>query len=250
MTFKASLSDVSLFRDAMQAIAELISEGIFYAKEDGIHFTATDPTMVTLVNFKFDAKAFDSYKVEGTQEIAINMDNLLSVLRRAKGGDKLTMEIDKGANKLLVTIKNSSTRKFTIPILDIEKAEIPKMDLDFPAVLEMRADVLSEGVEDASVVTDTVILAANPNAFQMISEGDLSKVELDLEKGNEALTKFVVKNAVKSKFSLDYLKKIVKASKLADSVKIELGSDYPVRVSFKAPDKAEISYILAPRVED
>lgn len=251
VAFHAALSDVTLFRGALEAIAELISEGVFHATADGISFTATDPTMVTLIDFKFSAKAFDDYKIDGKQDIAVNLDNTLSILKRAKAGDKVTLEMEKGGNRLAVTLRGASTRRFTIPILDIEETKPPEMKLDFPAVIEVRSDILADGIEDAGIITDTVVLAADANAFKMIAEGDLSKVELDLEKGaSEALLKILSKGAAKSKFSLDYLKKIVRGAKLGGSAKIELGTDYPVRISFKAPNKAELSYVLAPRVED
>jgi len=251
MAFKATLSDAAVLRDSLQAIAELISEGVFVAKEEGITFTATDPTMVTMIDFKLSSKAFVDYKAEGANEIAINLDHVLSVLKRAKGGDQIQLELDKTANKLTITLRGASVRRFTVPILDLEKAEVPEMRLDFPAVAELKTEILADGIEDAAVFTDTVVMGVSSNAFQMIAEGDLSKVELNLEKGaSDALIKLLAKQSARSKFSLDYLKKIIKAAKLADTVKLELGTDYPVRITFKAPNKAEISYVLAPRVED
>lgn len=249
--FHAALSDVTLFRNSLEAIAELITEGIFKASSDGITFSATDPTMVTLVDFKFYAKAFDEYKVEGAQSIAVNLDNMLSILKRARSGDKVTLEVEKGGNRLIITLKGQSTRRFTIPILELEETKPPEMKLDFPATIEVKPQILEDGIEDAAIITDTVVLAATASTFQMIAEGDLSKVELNLEKGaTESLVKLLVRQSVKSKFSLDYLKKITRGAKLGDAAKIELGTDYPVRISFRKPNVAEISYILAPRVED
>jgi len=50
----AVMSDVTLFRDALIAINELVSEGNFRAKaRRHIPCRATDPTMVALVDFKF-----------------------------------------------------------------------------------------------------------------------------------------------------------------------------------------------------
>ncbi len=246
----ASMSDVALFRDSLIAINEIISEGTFRAKPDGIYFAATDPTMVALVDFKFLASAFDEYMVSEEEEIGLNIGNLLAVLRRAKGGEKVTLEFAKGANRLNVTIKGASTRKFTIPVLDIEKGEIPDMKLEFPVTVEAKTSVLADGIEDASIVTDTVILGAAPKAFTMRAEGDMSKVEIELEKGSPDLIGLEAKDAVSSKFSLEYLKKIVKAGKISDTVKLNLGKDYPMKAVFRQVDKLQISYILAPRVED
>jgi len=247
---KAVLSDITLFRDSLTAIHELVNEAIFKAKADGIYLTATDPTMVALIDYKLLSSAFETYELKEAEDIGLNIENLLAVLKRAKAGEKVTLDFAKGANKLLVTIAGASTRKFTIPVLDIEKGEVPEMSLDFTANVEVKTNVLADGIEDASIVTDTVILGANATEFTMRAEGDLSKVEIALEKGSADLIGLESKTSVSSKFSLEYLKKIVKGAKIADTAKIQLGADYPLKVTFRAVDNLQISYVLAPRVED
>ena len=51
-----------------------------------------------------------------------------------------------------------------------------------------------------------------------------------------------------SKYSLEYLQKMIKATKLVDNVKINFSSDYPLKVDFATPF-IDLSFILAPRVE-
>lgn len=250
MTFKATLEDVGVLQNSLTAISELISEGIFIAKPTGIHFTATDPTMVALVMFELKPAVFREYKAEADAEIAINIDSVLSILKRASSKDAVTLEIEKGTNKLNITLKGNSTRKFTIPLLEIEKGEIPEMNLDFPATVEMKSAIFSDGIADASIVGDTVILSAKDSLFNMASEGDMSNMNLHLDKSSEGVIAIKAISEARSKFSLDYLKKIEKATKLSDTVKLYLGKDYPLKAVFKAPEKVEISYVLAPRVED
>jgi len=55
---------------------------------------------------------------------------------------------------------------------------------------------------------------------------------------------------VKSIFSLDYLNKVIKAKKLSDTLTLHLGDDFPLKIDFKVPDKLELSFILAPRIEE
>src|SRR3989344_8481837 len=104
MSFKATISDVSWLRDAISALSDLISEGIFRAKNDGIYFTATDPTMVTLVDFRFMASNFDKYEVDGEKDIAVNLDNIMQVLKRAKSSEKVSFELEEKANKLVIIL--------------------------------------------------------------------------------------------------------------------------------------------------
>ena len=54
---------------------------------------------------------------------------------------------------------------------------------------------------------------------------------------------------VSAKYSVEYLKKMIQGSKLADKVKIQFNKDYPLKLDYHTIDKVMLSFILAPRVE-
>ncbi|MEM5793948.1 MAG: proliferating cell nuclear antigen (pcna) [Candidatus Aenigmatarchaeota archaeon] len=245
--FKAKLSDVSLLRDSISTIAELIDEGIFKITKDGISLTAADRALVAVVDFKISSKAFDEYEVEKEQSIGVNMGNFLSVLKRAGGGDKATFRLQD--SKLEVVIENSSRRRFVVPLIDLSQEEVPPIEqLEFTSKAELKPEILEAGVEDAEVVSDSIVFEASREKFSMIAEGDISSAQLELEKGNEALLELKADGNIKARYPLDYLKKMVKAAKIADSVTLEWGQDYPMKLSFKLEDKLSLSFVLAPRV--
>ena len=53
---------------------------------------------------------------------------------------------------------------------------------------------------------------------------------------------------VRSKYSIEYLKKIIKGGKLAGSVKLQFSKDYPLRIDYIVKDKLSFAVVLAPRV--
>jgi proliferating cell nuclear antigen len=247
--FKATLSNVGLLRDSLSSIAEIIDEGIFKISKEGMSLIAADRAMVAVVDFNLSTSAFDKYDLDKEQNIGINIANLLSVLKRAGAEDKVTLSLQEA--KLEIVIENSSRRKFVVPLLDISQEEIPPIDqLEFTAKSEIKSDVLQSGIEDAELVADSVLFETSPSKFAMRAEGDVSRAELELEKGNEALIEIKSEGEIKARYPLDYLKKMIKAAKIADSVSIEFGQDYPMKLSFKAGDKASLNFVLAPRVSE
>jgi proliferating cell nuclear antigen len=84
----------------------------------------------------------------------------------------------------------------------------------------------------------------------MRAEGDISRAELELERGNASLLALDSKGSVKSRYPLEYLKKMIKAARIADSAQVRMGQDYPMRLEFKSGDKCSLSFVLAPRVSD
>jgi len=247
--FKAIIKDTGFFKDAISTIAELIDEGIFKVNKDGMSIIAADRAMVAVVDFKMLPTAFEEFNVDGEQNIAVNLVNFVSILKRASGNDKITLELKD--NKLSLTIKNASTRHFVLPLLDISEEEMPPIDqLEFKSTVALKSDVLKNGIEDAEVVSDSIIFEASPNNFNLKAEGDVSSAQLVLEKGDEALAELNVAETIKSRYPLDYLKKMIKASKISDLVTAKWSTDYPMKLIFTAKDKGQMNFILAPRVSE
>jgi proliferating cell nuclear antigen len=247
--FKAMMANASLLTDSISSIAELIDEGIFRISKDGISMVAADRAMVAVVDFKISSTAFEKYEVDKDISIGLNISNLLSVLKRAGGEDKVTFNLQD--SKLEIILENASRRRFVLPLLDLSQEEVPPVDqLEFTSKARIKPKVLESGIADADIVADSVLFEATPTSFVMRAEGDISSSQLELEKGNEALIDIKVEGKVKSRYPLDYLKKMLKAARIADSIDIEWGQDYPMKLCFKAADKASLTYILAPRVSE
>jgi len=246
---KATLAEPQLLVNSISTIAELIDEGQFKISKNGINLVAADRAMVAVVDFNLSSAAFQNYEVDEEQTIGLNIGNLLSVLKRAAGSDKISLALH--GKKLEILIEGSSKRKFTVPLLDLSQEEVPPIDqLEFTALVEIKPDVLQSGVDDAEIISDSVVFELSPSMFSMRSEGDVSKAELELEKGNQALINIQTDSSAKSRYPLDYLKKMMKAAKIADSVLLRFGQDYPMKLEFKSGDKAKLTMILAPRVAE
>lgn len=246
--FKATLSDPNLLKDSVDTIAQLVSEGNFKLKQDGIHLMATDRATVAVVNFKLDKKSFEEYSTDKDYSIGLNIENLLQILRRAKSKDKIILEVGE-EEKLKIKIQGKYPRNFSLPLIDISEGEVPPInELDFPSKVQLKSSFLEEGINDADIVSDYVAMRINPQGFYMESKGDASNTRMELDK--DLISELKSQEEVKATYSLDYLKKIIKASKISDIVKIELGNDYPMRIDFNQPEKVSMSFILAPRVEE
>jgi proliferating cell nuclear antigen len=247
--FKATIADTNLLRDSLSSISELIDEGTFRISQAGIGLIAADRAMVAVVNFSISSSAFENYTLDKDTSIGVNIGNLLSVLKRASGGDKISFDLQDG--KMQVDISGSSRRKFVVPLIDLPQDEVPPIDqLEFSTKVQIRTDVLQSGIDDAEIVSDSILFHTTPMVFAMRAEGDVSKSELELAKGEAALIALETVDETKSRYPLDYLKKMVKAAKISDSVQLQFGQDYPMRLSFSAGDKASLQFVLAPRVSE
>jgi proliferating cell nuclear antigen len=211
---------------------------------------AADRAVVAAVDFNISASAFDTFAVDKDTRVGINISSLLNVLKRASGSDKVILNLHEG--KMEVEITGSSKRKFVVPLIDLPQEEVPSLEqLEFTTKVDVKTDVLQSGLDDADLVSDSVFFVTTPTRFTMRAEGDVSKAELQLEKGEGALIGIDSQDETKSQYPLDYLKKMVKAAKIAEHVSMQFGPDYPMKMSFKSSgDKVSLQFVLAPRVSE
>jgi proliferating cell nuclear antigen len=243
---KLTLAEPKYLKESISIISDLVNETRIKVTKEGLELVAMDPANVAMVIFKLFSSSFTEYSVDKEAEIAINLNNFKQVLRRAKPNDMLTLQLEE--NKLKVQLRSESTRTFNLPIIDIEEREQKIPDLNFPVSIETSSAALNEAVEDADIVAEAVSFVAEPKRFMLQAEGDLSNAHIEIKPGEE--TKINAKDKVKAKYSIEYLKKMIQGSKLADKVTIRFNKDYPLKIDYNAVDRVLLSFILAPRVEN
>ncbi|MCJ7479094.1 MAG: proliferating cell nuclear antigen (pcna) [Candidatus Nanohaloarchaeota archaeon QJJ-7] len=248
---KAELSDADLLQDSLQSISNIITEGVFQFSDSGLKLVAADPAMVAMVDFELEADAFDSYECGDEEKVGVNIEDLYSIVRRAGSKDSVVLELDEEESKLRVKMENGSERSFSLALLNLSEEDIPSTDdLEFSVSADITTSVLDDAVGDASVIGDSVTVKASPESIVLEAEGDNSNVETTIQQGSEGMMELDAEGEVQSMFSLDYLNKMMKAKKLSDSLAVKIGDDFPMRLEFQVPEKVQLSYILAPRIEE
>lgn len=249
--FKAKIDDVTLLRDSIATISEMIDETELSIKKDGIEMVSADRAVVVVVDFALSKDVFSEYHYEDDTKIGLNLLNFLQILRRAMPNDVLEMTLD--GNKMELVLKGESTRKFVLPLRDISRTETPdlkKLEEGFVSSFQINSEILSNGIEDAELVTDSVVFTVRKDNFSMKAESDSTSTQLDLPSGTDALKAVDIGEPVRARYSLDYLKKMIKAKKLTAEATIRLSTDYPMKLQFDIPNKMRLAFILAPRVEE
>ncbi|MBD3319273.1 proliferating cell nuclear antigen (pcna) [Candidatus Woesearchaeota archaeon] len=246
---KLVLADPKHFKDSITVISELVNEARFKITKEGVDLVAMDPANVAMVTFKLLSSAFTLYELEKDTEICVNLSNLKQVLRRAKANDMLTLELPEEGT-LRITLKSNSKRTFNIPLIDLEDREQKVPNLTFPLSISTTSAILNDAIEDASIVAESVSFVSDPEKFTIEGTGDLSKALIEIKADNDQ-TKIKTDTTanVRSKYSIEYLKKMMNGAKLADTVDVYFSQDYPLKLEYKVIDRLQLSFILAPRVE-
>jgi proliferating cell nuclear antigen len=244
--FNAVLADPKLLKSSIDAISNMIDEAGVNVSEAGLRLRAMDPAHVALVDFELGKEAFDKFEVSETLVLGLDLDRLNTILKRAGGGDRISLALDEEANSLRIKFENTSTRTFNLPLIEVSEEELKVPNLNFPCVVELSPSIISEAIKDAEIISDHVTLRVDKEYLYVTAKGDLGNVEVKVAK--EEAVQFEAQQEAKSMFSIEYLKDMVKASDVASSVRLSLGDNIPVKMDFLAPN-VRLSFLLAPRIE-
>ncbi|MBR9676127.1 proliferating cell nuclear antigen (pcna) [Candidatus Woesearchaeota archaeon] len=245
---KLTLSEPKYLKDSISIISDLVNEARFNVTSDAIELIAMDPANVAMVIFKLFSSSFVEYEVKEQTQITINLSSFKQVLSRAKPTDMITLELEE--NKLKTVFKGVTTRTFYLPIIDVEDREQKVPELNFKTTITSSSNLLSDSIEDTDIVAEAVNFIAEKGKFIISAEGDLSKAKIEIKEDDETKIEVQGESPIKSKYSIEYLKKMIKGGKLAPEATIQFSADYPLKLEFKAINKVSLAFILAPRVEN
>jgi len=246
---KLTLAEPRYLKESINVISELVAEAKFKINSNGLELVAMDPANVAMVIFKLLSSCFVEYNVEKEIELGINLNNFKQILKRSKGNDTLTLEFGDD-NKLTIVLKSNTTRKFSIPVLELEDREQKVPELAFPVIIESYAHVLNEAIEDVGIISESISLICEQDKLTVKGEGNMSRAQIEIKSDEDTKITNDDQDPVKSKYSIEYLKKMIGGSKISERITLLMDKDYPMRLDFKEVDKVQLSFILAPRVED
>ena len=234
-----------VLREIIDIVSTLVDEAKFNITKDDINLKVVDTAHVAMLELTINRDAFDEFKIEPIQ-IGIDMDKVKEVLKLARLGESIDIKIDDNKNRLMLGVGNVTRWMSLVDIGGISDPKVPNLNL--PAKVTVKIEELRQGIRASESVSDHITLKANPEGFEIVSEGETDSVNLKLSK--DLLERIECKEPVKSMFPLDYFSNMIKSLSTSSMVTLNLGNDYPVKMEFEmGGGKGKGMYLLAPRVE-
>ena len=237
------LENPLLLSKVIELISNLVMEVKFKIDSSGMSVVAIDPANVAMVRFFLSKNAFSQFDLgNAKQEIwGVNLEDLKKILRRV--GIKSSLILKREENRLNIEMPDKIKRNFTLSLIDVKSEDKEMPNLEFGARVEMNSVDLIDAVEDCAVVADACSFIIENNNF-IIEAKNLNSAKSEFS-GDEV--KIKAENC-RARYSVEYLEKFIKGSKLCDKTILNFANDHPLRMDLKI-ENMELNFILAPRVE-
>lgn len=237
---RLKLDDPMLFTKAIDLISELVLEVKIRVNEFGLSIVAIDPSNVSMAALKVPRSSFSEFEADN-ETLGVNLDSLTKILKRCTKTGSLILE--KNNNNLEIKIDDKIKRAFSLNLIEIEGGdkEFPT-HLEFATSVTMDSQELIDSIDDCAVVSDACSFRTEEGKFIIeAKETNSAKSEF---KENISITG---ENS-KSRYSLEYLQKFMKAGKSFKDTELHFAEDHPIKIDFKS-DVVSVSFLLAPRIE-
>jgi proliferating cell nuclear antigen len=237
--------NAGILKDVVEAVSILVDEGRFHISRGELSLRAVDAANVAMVSLSLSSKAFDKYEAKDT-EVGVDIKKLSDILSLVDSSKQVKLEVDTQTKKMIINVENLSCDISLLELAHVKKEpSVPSLDLVGTVTLE--GNEFRTGIKAAEKICDHVSLGLEGENFFIEGKAETEHTKLSLPK-----SKLInIKPAkVRSLYSLDYLSDMSKVIGKAPEVTIELGNDYPARISFPVADgRGQIEYLLAPRIE-
>ncbi|MDD5317104.1 MAG: proliferating cell nuclear antigen (pcna) [Candidatus ainarchaeum sp.] len=244
--FEMELEDAKFWKDCVDAIVNLIDEGVLEVKPEGITLKAMDSSQIAMVSFSVPKSSFVSYKVESAEKIGLNFDNLGKILARTRGKERLRMSSEE--NRLELDFSDGTTRKFKVPLLDLSVGVQKEPKIEYDATVKINGGQFKEILRDASLVSSHIALEATEAGFFVEARGDSADMRVENAKSAQTVSEVQARKPARATFPLQFLDDISKSCPNEGSMTIHLKNNAPVKVEYAIGD-ASLTYYLAPRID-
>ena len=230
-----------LLSKVIDILSDLVTEVRIKINEFGLSIGAIDPANVALISFRLPKSSFSQFETED-EVLGINLDDLKRILKRCGNGSSLILE--KKENFLNIQIQDKIKRNFSLNLIEVETEEKEMPELEYTSRVEINSSDLTDSIEDCMVVADACSFIVQEGKFIIEAKGINSA--MSEFSGDEA--KIEAENC-KVRYSLEYLQKFMKGTKLVEKTVLNFAEDHPLKLDIKSKDM-ELNFLLAPRVEN
>ena len=247
--FEAVITNVSEWRSILAAIGNIVEDAMFICNADEVTFRGMDAAHVALLDVSFPKRSFESLKADASM-FGIKIEDFKNVLAAASADDKVTLSIE-GKDKLSITFSGSLDMKYNLKLLEGREVNTPVPKIEAVSKIKISPDALTRVISNIEKISEHVTIDSNAKRVQFSGKGDIGDAKIDVLKDNSDLVELDVKESVSSVYNIEYLTQLVRTiGKSCNNIGIEYGSQTPIKLLFEMPSMIQVSYYLAPRIEN
>ena len=243
--FRAIIS-VQIFKKIIEALKDLCKETNVNIDENGMTIKAMDSSHVCLFHLQLK-DCFSEFSIERGVAIAFNLDNLSKILRICDNDATIVLSLPTNSKLNIESQSNDRVLKFDMNLLDLEMESMEVPDMEFVNTIVMQSSEYTRMCRDMSQFSDTLKITVKGDCIEFSIEGDCGDGSLTLHSSDKM--QFTLQTCLEFYLSLKYLLLFSKATPICETLKIEMGENLPIKLTFEITNNDYLTFYLAPKID-
>jgi len=281
MSFIIEANNIKYINDVLEHVNTILDNTILKIKDDGLYISDMDASHISFIYLELDQTDFNKYDVtfddnENCIGIGISLTELVKVIKSGIDLDNMILKYNK-TNKLEIIFNGLGfTRKFKLPLINIECNDLEIPSMDYMVELEISYKIFKDIINSLAISeTETIIFSVDNHKLKIKADSVDSEAEINFEKKemyknkrklkikpkDSSITSDIEKELIykmhscEDNFSISFnfnrIKQFIKNSNLSDTIMCNLSSNLPIRFDHELNDRGSvIYYYLSPKIED
>ncbi|MHC1598467.1 MAG: proliferating cell nuclear antigen (pcna) [Candidatus Methanofastidiosia archaeon] len=242
---EVSVTDSRTLKYIIESIAEIVDEAAFIFDNNSFRIEGADPSIISKVEVFLRDEFFEDFFVDDPMEFGVDMTSLDKIAKRILYNDVITLVSRDRENTLQVTLNGGIERKFDASLIELNN-NLPKIDLAFPAMIEIETEVFRNCIKDLAVVGGFVTFDIDEDTITLSSVGELGNAIVTIDSKNEAIREMRAQKPCTARYNISYLMSFLKAGQISDHIRIYIGDkNYPLKLEFTLQE-GNMVFFLAP----
>lgn len=261
--FSFELSNSKILKSVAEVLNNVCGDMIFISDSDSITLQGMDDGRIGFVIFNIPKSKLEEFYSDGEHFVGVSSEDLNKIFQRIKPEENITISFSEPDQKIKITAQVIDTKKkrtFRLAVLDIsvgsEVGDIPDLrkasifDVDYDVFFIPRISDFIEAVKDAEIYSDIINMNALEKEELVRFESNGVSGDWEYELSIEELQDYNIPKDVRSSYSIQMIKRILKLEPISKSLEISLTADLPLKLDFEIIDNYRIFYFLGARVDD
>lgn len=240
--FKIVVRSVDTLKKMFALFNELNEEANLMFTEHGIKIQAMDTGHVALTTVRISKEYFESYDVNESFAVGMNLSTLVRVLSCIEGSACFEYSDDR-PDEFVVCSEHEHFRLKTLG-LESEVMEIP--DMEYDVEIDADAGVLQKYLKNFASFGDTMKFFTDQDIVVMSTTGDIGTVEMKFHDQ----PRIVINGKLSATFSSRHLVTFTKAANISKTAILRFANDQPVFIKYEFGKDSYISFHLAPKISE
>lgn len=283
MSFFLESNRIRYIYDILDMVCSVVTSTTIHIKADGLYISDMDSSHVSFIHLELDKSDFVRYNTifnngESSIVIGISLSELVKIIKTGINNERIVLEY-KDSNKLNIIFNGCGlTRRYKLPLLDIESSNLAIPSMDYPLELEISSKLFNNIIQSIEITgTEAILFKINNKTLQIESEIDhtdsaiqvcfdkreefITKNKHRIQPGNKTLVLDKYKELIyrldscegsfQSVFNLNKIKLFSKAYSLSPTIMCNISNNYPIRLDYELNEMGSVLYYyISPKINE